>query len=281
MEQESSNKKNQSQNIPKSSSVNKYSKKSKKLQRKYQDQDDEDRALKMLLLGKKKPQTTTTIKNVMDLLVDDKNRNHLDQSKVKITEQTIVNPMNSENVHSKSSHLKQIVAADVDGEGEGEEGKIMKKHHHHQEEELKQSLADENLEQSGYDLLSSLTGMPKIDAGDVLLFAIPVCAPFVTLRSYKYKVKLLPGNLQRGKAGRMIQNQFMIEAAIASANSEKDLIKQIPDNVIVEAMLGNVKPVLPALNNNASSSSSYSSTTNRKGNDGRDHSQKLNINKKK
>lgn len=44
-------------------------------------------------------------------------------------------------------------------------------------------------------LLDSLTGCPKPD--DILLFAVPVCAPYNTLQSYKYKVKLIPGEARR------------------------------------------------------------------------------------
>jgi len=56
-------------------------------------------------------------------------------------------------------------------------------------------------------------------------------------------VKLLPGNLQRGKAAKLIQNQLMSEAATQQQLAERDLIKQIPDTVLVEAILGNVKCV--------------------------------------
>jgi hypothetical protein len=45
--------------------------------------------------------------------------------------------------------------------------------------------------------LDSLTGSPLPD--DVLLFAIPVCAPYQALANFKYKVKLTPGNYKKGK----------------------------------------------------------------------------------
>jgi len=45
--------------------------------------------------------------------------------------------------------------------------------------------------------LTALTGKPS--PTDNLLYAIPVCAPYDTLRDYKYKVKLVPGSEKKGK----------------------------------------------------------------------------------
>jgi hypothetical protein len=42
-----------------------------------------------------------------------------------------------------------------------------------------------------------LTAVPLPD--DVLLFAVPVCAPYISMTNYKYKVKLTPGNVKKGK----------------------------------------------------------------------------------
>ncbi|VDP78746.1 unnamed protein product [Echinostoma caproni] len=46
-------------------------------------------------------------------------------------------------------------------------------------------------------LMDTFTGKPIED--DVLLYALPVCAPYSALSSYKFKVKLTPGNAKRGK----------------------------------------------------------------------------------
>ncbi|XP_023283292.1 nuclear export mediator factor Nemf-like [Seriola lalandi dorsalis] len=47
------------------------------------------------------------------------------------------------------------------------------------------------------NLLTSLTGQPHPE--DVLLFAVPVCAPYTALSNYKHKVKLTPGSQKKGK----------------------------------------------------------------------------------
>lgn len=45
--------------------------------------------------------------------------------------------------------------------------------------------------------IDSLTGNPLSD--DVLLFAIAMCAPYSAFTNYKYKVKLTPGGMKKGK----------------------------------------------------------------------------------
>jgi len=54
--------------------------------------------------------------------------------------------------------------------------------------------------------LDALTGQPKPD--DVLLFALPMCAPYNALANYKYRVKLTPGTQKKGK-GTAVASQEM------------------------------------------------------------------------
>ena len=51
--------------------------------------------------------------------------------------------------------------------------------------------------QAENDYLDALTGQPRAD--DVLLFALPMCAPYSAVQSYKFKAKLLPGADKTGK----------------------------------------------------------------------------------
>lgn len=55
--------------------------------------------------------------------------------------------------------------------------------------------------------LDALIGMPL--AGDEILEAIPVCAPWAALGKYKYKVKLQPGAQKKGKAVREILGRWV------------------------------------------------------------------------
>ena len=74
---------------------------------------------------------------------------------------------------------------------------------------------------------------------DLLLFAIPVCAPYISLSNYKYKVKLVPGTLKRGKAVKLVMTLFMGQKDLIE--NEKKLIKAMSDNELVQAIIGNVK----------------------------------------
>lgn len=42
-----------------------------------------------------------------------------------------------------------------------------------------------------------LTGNPL--SSDILLYAVPVCGPYNAVQSYKYRVKIIPGSVKRGK----------------------------------------------------------------------------------
>lgn len=42
-----------------------------------------------------------------------------------------------------------------------------------------------------------LTGNPL--ANDILLYAVPVCGPYNAVQSYKYRVKIIPGPVKKGK----------------------------------------------------------------------------------
>ena len=77
-----------------------------------------------------------------------------------------------------------------------------------EQQEIAALLADENVEVLEPDdkerltQLDSLTGAPRQD--DVLLFAVPVCAPYSALQGYKHKLKLTPGTQRKGKAARQV-----------------------------------------------------------------------------
>ncbi|GLT72943.1 hypothetical protein SLA2020_448360 [Shorea laevis] len=82
-----------------------------------------------------------------------------------------------------------------------------------------------------------LTGNPL--PSDVLLYAVPVCAPYNAVQSYKYRVKIIPGTAKKGKAAKTAMNLFshMPEAT----NREKELMKACTDPELVAAIIGNVK----------------------------------------
>ncbi|KAE8077088.1 hypothetical protein FH972_015689 [Carpinus fangiana] len=82
-----------------------------------------------------------------------------------------------------------------------------------------------------------LTGNPL--PSDVLLYAVPVCAPYNAVQSYKYRVKIIPGTAKKGKAAKTAMSLFshMPEAT----TREKELMKACTDPELVAAIVGNVK----------------------------------------
>lgn len=72
-------------------------------------------------------------------------------------------------------------------------------------------------------MLKTFVGDPLPD--DVFLFCIPVCAPYVAMQNYKYKVKLLPGTAKRGKAAKSCFQTFLHEKSLTPR--EKDILKSV------------------------------------------------------
>ena len=88
--------------------------------------------------------------------------------------------------------------------------------------------------------LGKLTGKPNAD--DLLLFAVPVCAPYQTLSQYAYRVKLAPGNMKRGKASKACLEIFLNDGQKTNlAERTKEFIKKVTDTEWVHAMTGDVK----------------------------------------
>lgn len=83
------------------------------------------------------------------------------------------------------------------------------------------------------------------NAGDILLHVIPVCAPWMTLKKYKYKIKLVPGAMKRGKAAKSATSIFstMATEAEQADSPVPDLIKAVPEPEWIMAMLPKVKVV--------------------------------------
>jgi predicted ribosome quality control (RQC) complex YloA/Tae2 family protein len=141
--------------------------KAKKLAAKYADQDEEDRALALRLLGAKSEQS------VAETAAQDKRSRE------------------EEAAANKQRRREQHLRAQAVGKA-AEEARHAASHSQENDTE-----DDEHLRASLLSL-DAFTGRPL--PGDTLLSAIPVCAPWSALSTYKYKAKLQPGSLKRGKA---------------------------------------------------------------------------------
>lgn len=88
--------------------------------------------------------------------------------------------------------------------------------------------------------LSKLTGKPISE--DVVLFAMPVFAPYHTLSQYSFRVKLTPGNMKRGKAAKAAVEMISNSAGQdAHGKRLKDMIKAVSDNDWVQTLVSDVK----------------------------------------
>jgi len=93
--------------------------------------------------------------------------------------------------------------------------------------------------------LGKLTGKPT--AEDVILHAIPVCAPYSVLSQYKYRVKLTPGSVKRGKASKQAVEMFLQneggkkKQVDECTKRDQALIKLVNENDWVQSMIGDVR----------------------------------------
>ncbi|KAG0329329.1 hypothetical protein BG000_000106 [Podila horticola] len=141
-------------------------------------------------------------------------------------------------------------------------------------EEVRRLLQEENikmLEPEDFESLTVLDGLTgKPIPSDILQFAVPVCAPYGSLQKFKYKVKLIPGTMKKGKACKTAVNHFLMNVNTASGPSERrpggaanaggenkeeaalearerELIKMVKDEEMIGAMLGKVKISAPGV----------------------------------
>uniref|UniRef100_A0A1A8BUI8 Ribosome quality control complex subunit NEMF n=1 Tax=Nothobranchius kadleci TaxID=1051664 RepID=A0A1A8BUI8_NOTKA len=194
----------------------------KKIKEKYKDQDEEDRELMMQLLG-----------SAGSSKEKEKGKKG---KKGKGKEEPVRKP-----APQKPQQKPQSVAESRTGEEErqpGEEGGAA-------EQEDKEDEVDQDNPgaEEAENLLTSLTGQPHPE--DVLLFAVPVCAPYTALSNYKYKVKLTPGSQKKGKAARTALLNFT--KAREASSREKDLFRSVKDADLSRNMPGKVKVSAPNL----------------------------------
>ncbi|NXO41233.1 NEMF factor, partial [Locustella ochotensis] len=198
--------------------------KMKKMKEKYRDQDEEDRELIMKLLGSAGSNR------------EDKGKKG---KKGKTKEEA------AKKQQQKTKPLRRVA-------GGGKETLPAGILHEAQEpglDELQEEKEEQDQEQPGLEdseaLLDSLTGQPHPE--DILLFAVPICAPYTAMTNYKYKVKLTPGTQKKGKAAKIALHNFM-QSKEASAR-EKDLFRSVKDTDLSRNIPGKVKVSAPHLQN--------------------------------
>ncbi|KAI3512406.1 hypothetical protein L1887_19721 [Cichorium endivia] len=205
----------------------------KKMKEKYADQDEEERKIRMALLasaGKAKV-------------------NEQDPQSEEITSNKESKPLEGvEDVVKRCYKCKKVGHLAKDCKelfqevGNGENDKL--------NEAEKLAMEEDDIKEIGEDEKEKLTDVDYLTGiplpNDILLYAVPVCAPYTALQSYKYRVKIIPGTAKKGKAAKMAMNLFghMPEAS----QREKELMKACTDPELVAAIIGNVKVSAAGLN---------------------------------
>ncbi|XP_005099828.1 nuclear export mediator factor Nemf [Aplysia californica] len=223
----------------------------KKMKEKYADQDEEERRLRMEILassgaqkeekkkkGKKGKEPPPPAKSQRPGSSQKPPANQVKAQGQKVQQgdgasQTQTVPADSADTSHKSldrreeKDPKPKASAKEDHESDGEK-------------------EEEGAAQDDMNILNSLTGLPVTE--DELLFAIPMCAPYNAILSYKYKVKLMPGSTKKGKAVKTALNMFVHEKS--ASPREKDLLKIQKDVDLSRNVPGKVKVAAPNLHKN-------------------------------
>lgn len=226
--------------------------------KKYADQDDEDRRLRMEALG-----------HALEPDGDDGD-----------------GPDDAENGDESSER------ADAGASAKG--GGVADEEYVRQLREKKEKFLEEQEEEAdGNDFFAAFTGAPL--PHDLVLHALPMCAPYASLQKFKYKVKLLPGGQKKGKAAKQAMEYFFasivkfekdaakLRLAATAAHASKaqgsddgpeeaaddeptpdvdplvvqrELLKCIPENELVNCMVGPVKISAPGLHGTSRSGKS-------------------------
>ncbi|KAI8983879.1 fibronectin-binding protein A N-terminus-domain-containing protein [Pilobolus umbonatus] len=213
--------------------------KMKKIKDKYGDQDEEERQLRLELLGSNKGPQPKGKKAKKEAKVKEE-KAELEKKRAEIEKKKAEEEKEKaekKTVNKTENKLGHLIEGDdtpiVDTEGMNEK----------ETEAIRQMLKEENItmleadEVANLSVLDSFTPNPLPE--DIIHFAIPVCAPYVAIQKYKYKVKLTPGTLKRGKAVKQAHSVFL---NLQDATSrEKELIKSVPDMEAINTMMSKVK----------------------------------------
>ncbi|KAI9333487.1 fibronectin-binding protein A N-terminus-domain-containing protein, partial [Pilaira anomala] len=210
--------------------------KAKKIKDKYADQDEEEKQLRMELLASDKGPQPKGKKAKRDAKAKEE-KAALEKERAalkKAAEEKAYLEKKQKKQQQEEEKAEPIVEQGTDAKDT---------------ETIRQMLKEENItmleadEIANLSVLDSFTPNPLPE--DIIHFAIPVCAPYVAIQKYKYKVKLTPGSLKRGKAVKQAQSVFF-HLADATAR-EKELIKGVPDMESINTMMGKVKVSAPNL----------------------------------
>jgi len=198
--------------------------KMKKIKQKYADQDEEEKNLKMEILGTIKKQKEKEKEEIKEAVA---------------TSEGTENKVLAKRCYKCGEEGHLSFACDVQTDEQKEDN--LKEE---EKEEIRRIMQEENIQElededkEKLTELDSLTAKPLPD--DIFLFAIPVCAPYTAMNNFKYRVKLTPGNTKKGKATKAALGKFLASTEDIT-QQEKNLLKNVPDDEMIMHMIGGVK----------------------------------------
>lgn len=153
---------------------------------------------------------------------------------------------NSDIVHSQNENLtQQEPAGDSDDDKSDNDSDESDKHQIKPEPEVDyEEEEDDDDKSTEHRLIDTMTEFPEPD--DTLLYAIPMCGPYVAFHSFKYKVKVIPGTNKRGKAAKTSLGIFMHDKR--ASQREKDLLRALKDQDYARNVPNKVKISAPNMN---------------------------------
>ena len=195
----------------------------KKRKKKYNHQTEDERTLALEILGNPTPD-------------DNKADKSLDFDSNLSKSNTIVSCESNSNKDIHSTSRDDVYGSGVKLSSNDKSNMIRKAHDNGKDNSDVHTMLSISSE-SALEMLAHWTGIPVPE--DVLLYCIPMCAPYDVVKNFKFKVKISPGNMKRGKACKQAVSGFI--ASKMSSLRERDIIKEVPMVELSKSMLGDVK----------------------------------------
>lgn len=206
-------------------------KKLKKIKEKYGEQSEEERQARLKLLGSKEVKFAH--------LIDKTEKNETVEEVKEEKVESVSSNLDSKEENSDEVDNKEEIKEES-SESEEKPAPSMTSEDHREKTQIQQILEDENIlgeeEMKALGETDSLTGNPLKE--DTLLFCLPMCAPHIATTAYKYRIKLVPGNLKKGKAVNLITYTWL--SMQEASETEKQLIKAMSETELINVISGKV-----------------------------------------
>ena len=217
----------------------------KKMKEKYGDQDEEEREMRLTLLGAKKVKdfdiaqhqekkhkfTKEESEPEEDQPADDLPEEEEKIEQVQVDEELDINMLQNQKEDIDPDAIIEEAGEEGDGKDEDET----------EAKDIQQILKDEDInlvpEDQDVSEIDKLTGVPT--RKDTLLFALPMLAPYSTIQNMKYKVKITPGTQKRGRVQKVIKELY--HKIAKDSKIETQLLKSINDQDMTMVLVNNCK----------------------------------------